>query len=172
MARKRTIKAILPENMAGIDNHIERIANCDRKIQEIETELNNHIASFTRTATVKAKILEEERTALEKGIAQYAKRNRSKLTQDGKTKTVFFPHGEISWRESPYAVSIKGGVKPVIERMEKAKLDRFVKVTKSLKRDAMLRERDVAIRIKGVSIERGDETFTIKYYESKVSPNN
>lgn len=100
-------------------------------------------------------------TELQAGLQTFAEANRARLTRDGKTKTIKFTTGELSWRHRPAKVTLRK-VEEVIEAISAAGLARkFLRTKKEVNKEAMLADREKAAGITGVTIGSDGEDFIV-----------
>jgi phage host-nuclease inhibitor protein Gam len=95
-------------------------------------------------------------TALTKGVEIWCAANRATLTEGGKRKTVSFPTGEVRWRMTPPKVSLKG-VDAVLAALREMKLQRFIRTSEEVNKDAILADRDAVEAVPGITITQGEE---------------
>ncbi|MEI9885940.1 MAG: host-nuclease inhibitor Gam family protein [Rhizomicrobium sp.] len=102
--------------------------------------------------------------AAEEQLEIWATAHRKRLTDDGATKTVKLPAGEMKWRDMPAAVKLRRGVKEdeIVALAIKERLGRFTRVKYELNREAMLAEPEAAKLLDGVSIKSAGEEFYLR----------
>jgi phage host-nuclease inhibitor protein Gam len=146
---------------------IGRLGEIDRGLTKIETTKSAAVAAAAKTAEDAAGPLVSEKAELEARIAAYCSANRRRLTSEGKTKTVPFATGEVSWRLGKEKVEIDDSLKEkLIATLTKLRLGRFIKVSRSISAQAILAatdaERKRLARLKGLTFVPAAETFSIK----------
>ena len=70
------------------------------------------------------------------------------------------PTGIFGWRMTPPAVSLHN-VKSVLEVLKRLNLKRFIRVKEEINKEAILKEPNIAKKVKGIFI-RQDEEFFVK----------
>lgn len=171
MARKtKTLGANLPvpqsrDEAAGA---LRRIGDLARDVARIDLDLSDAVAALKETAEASAAPLKDEAKALTEGLKLWAEANREALT-GGKVKYADLGTGKISWRLRPAKVSLRGKVEEVVERLKSLGLQRFVRTTEDVNREAMLADRDAARAVQGVTIASEGEDFVIEPYEAATS---
>lgn len=108
----------------------------------------------------------ERMTELMKGIQLFCEANRQALTKDGKTKTVGFATGEVSWRLRPPSIVIRGADK-LIEWLQGNGLERFIRTKREPDKDALGRELELAVTLPGVSVSQRED-FICRPFESQL----
>lgn len=146
---------------------IAQIGDSQREITRLTTEMNDEIAQITEKYAGQLnphKLSIDELTAK---VQIFCEANRDRLLEKG-GKTANLITGEVAWRISPPSVSVRG-TDETIERLEKAGLDRFIRVKKSINKEAILDEPTAVQDIKGISISSGVEHFSITPFEVAVN---
>lgn len=127
------------------------------KLESIQARRDERIAAANRRASEESAPLMAERDGLVQALAAYCEAHRDELTDGGKVKTAKFMAGEVSWRFTPPAVSLKG-VPKIIEAIKARRLaKKFLRVTYTVNKEAMLEEQELARSISGVSIGQREE---------------
>lgn len=155
---KRTAVAV-PKDDNEAARFIAQIGDKKREIEGLQAEAEEKITSIKLNLTERIEILGESIFELLDGLFVYADANRERLTE-GKTKTIKFTTGTISWRMTPPKVNIRDNDK-VIEQLEKMGLERFIRTSKEPNKESMLEEKEVAEGVKGVTITQHEE-FVVK----------
>src|SRR5437588_69725 len=112
-----------------------------RQIEAIETVMNGDLAKRKQQAVEEAAPFTARADALFKGLQAYCDANRAALTENGKTKTVDFGTGTVSWRWNPAKVNLRGKVEDIITRIRNAgdEFQQFLRQTVEVDRAEMLR---------------------------------
>lgn len=172
MAKMAKVKDQWPRDRAACDDDIKRVGELRHQLALIEVGMNKELADIKQRAEEEAKPIKAELTGLETGIEVFCRANRAELTDDGKTKTVKFGNGEVSWRLSPPAVSVKKKTKveTVVAWLLQAgpKFKRFLRVEHSLNKEAMLAAPDLVAEIPDVKISSAGEKFEIAPFGAKL----
>ncbi len=146
-----------PEELARF---IGQIGEHQRALATIQTGLNDRIERLKAQIVVQTQSHQEAIEQLFEGVFAFAQTHRDELTEGGKTKTAHLPTGDISWRMTPPAVSIRNA-EGVTELCKSLGLFRFIRVKEEPDKEAMLKESDIAEKIKGVTISQHEE-FVVK----------
>ena len=171
MAKKtKTLGANLPVPQSRDDAAaaLRRIGEANREVARIELKLADDVAGLKEAAESAATPLKEEAKALTEGLKLWAEANRDALT-GGKVKTADLGTGKISWRLRPAKVSLRGKIEEVVERLKSLGLQRFVRVTEEVNKEAMLADRDAARAVQGVTIASEGEDFVVEPFEPSIS---
>lgn len=169
MAEKKSVKrtaVAVPSSDREVAEFIQAIGVHQRTIDQIQTGMNDQIERIKKGALARTSGQQEAIDQLFEGIFIFAQGHRDKLTENGKKKTVRFPTGEVLWRMTPPAVSLKG-VEEVIKLCQARRLTRFIRVKKEIDKEAMLKEPKVAEKIPGVTIRQKEE-FVVKPSEVEI----
>jgi phage host-nuclease inhibitor protein Gam len=150
----------VPTSMAGANVLLVRVGAIQRDLAVIRTALDEAVAHAKSQAETEAAPLAAEMEALTAGLQIWAEANRQALTDQGRSKTVQLPAGEIAWRQRPPSVRLRdtAGVLAAIAQLG---LERFIRRREEVDKDAMLREPAVAATIPGVSIGSAGEDFIV-----------
>lgn len=138
-----------------------------REILRVEHEMNDQIAEIKQAYETTAQPMKEEVSGLIAAIQSWAEANRTELTNGGKIKTVRLASGEFNWRARPPKVSLRGKPK-IIEALKGLGLNRFIRVSEDIDKEALLKDRQAAEGIQGISISSAGEDFAISPYELEI----
>jgi phage host-nuclease inhibitor protein Gam len=164
MARKSKaadLKIEVPQNATEANHFIAAIGAAQRDLARIEADTNDGIERLKKAAVELSQPDAARIDALTKGLQIWAAANRKALTQDGKTKTVSLPAGELSWRRRPPKVTLKK-VDAVLAELEARGLSQFVRTKSEVNKEAMLDDPETARTVPGVSIGSAGEDFIVK----------
>jgi phage host-nuclease inhibitor protein Gam len=156
-AAKRAV-VVVPKSREEAARFIAEIGAAKRAIEREEGLLAQRIDRLKERSREVVAPSEKRIAELFSGLYAFAEAHRKELTEDGKRKTAVFPTGELGWRFTPPAVSIRG-VEKVLEQLKTLGLNRFIRTKEEIDRDAMLRESDTAGKLKGVTIKKREEFF-------------
>ena len=172
MSKQTRIKRLVtpvPQNLDEAAKFLRSIGQEQRKIDGIQSTLNQEIDVLQSKLMDDAKPHEEKISQLVEGLFAFAESNRDKLTDSGKHKSVELPTGLFGWRMTPPAVSLRD-VESVLAILKSFGLKRFIRTIpekEEVNKEAMLKEPDIAETVKGVSISQREE-FIVKPMELKV----
>ncbi len=150
----------VPQSLEEVDEAVAKIGNLQRRKIVEQTKLDNKVQAAKNTAAKHIAPLDEKIDELVEGIAAYSGANRSKLTDDGKHKTVKLRSGELRWRTTPPAVNLRG-VESVIRAIKKKGWDHFLRIKSEVDKEALKREPALANTIPGVSITQREEFVVV-----------
>ncbi|HEY1502946.1 MAG TPA: host-nuclease inhibitor Gam family protein [Stellaceae bacterium] len=166
MARAKTKTAAatvpVPQSFDEARDFILEIGKQQRVRTLLETEMNNQLEDLRRRFERDAGVYSAKIKQLSEGLAIWAAANRAVLTKDGKTKTAVLATGELRWRMTPPAVTIRG-VKDVIAALA----TRFIRTKEEVDKEAILKEPDAVKGIPGITITQREE-FVIVPNETKL----
>jgi phage host-nuclease inhibitor protein Gam len=167
-AKTKAANLPVPQSDAEAMEAIARIGKLQREVARIEASLNDAIAKATEAAEKAAAPLRADTEAAIEGLKIYCEANRARLTDGGKTKTVEFATGKVSWRNRPASVKLRDKVEEIVARLKALKLARFIREKEEVDKDAMLKEPDVARTVAGVSIGSEGEDFAVEPLEAEL----
>ncbi len=152
----------VPQSREEANEAIFRIGDLERRISEMDIGLKDALAKVKDEFERLAAPLVQERAQITEGLCAWAEAHRAELTQGGRTKTVSFPAGEISWMTQRPSIGRITAPEAVISWMKANGLDRFVRVIEEINRAALLDDPDTAASIPGIKIGGGHEAFSVK----------
>ena len=169
MARKPAVKTAarsLPQSKEEVDKQVARVGEIQRQLETVRINLDEAIAAAKVKAVAEAGPLESEMAKLVDGISAYCEVHRGELTDGGRIKTVKLRNGELRWRLTPPAVTLRN-VKQIVVNLKGLGLNRFIRIKEEVDKEAMLREPELAKSIRGVSITQREE-FVVVPAETQV----
>jgi phage host-nuclease inhibitor protein Gam len=170
MARKVKAAAVavpVPQNREQAGAFIKALGDAQRERECLETELNQKLADLKAQYERLARPHADNIAALKQGVQIWCEANRAALTEKGKTKTVQLAGGEVRWRMTPPAVSLRN-VKAIIAFIkDRRSFALFLRVKEEVDKEAMLKHQDKAKLIPGVAIGQHEE-FVIVPFETAL----
>ncbi|EEJ8782785.1 host-nuclease inhibitor protein Gam [Salmonella enterica subsp. enterica] len=169
---KAAAASYMPQSREQVISDIKEIGDIQRKLTRMETLKNDQIATITSKYTPDTEALNTKLELLKKGVQSWCEVNRDELTGSGRTKTVKFTTGEVSWRTNPLSVNIKG-TKAVLEELIKRKWSQFITrktdINKAAINDALKADENAPVgKIKGIIVNKDTETFSIAPFEQEL----
>ncbi len=159
----------VPQDDSEAREAIREIGDLNRQALRLEAEMNDQIAALQQAYGEKVAPIRQLAQAKRDGLQTFAEANRNRLTGGGKVKFHRFATGEISWRNRPAKVSIRGS-EDVINALKAAGLaERFVRVKEEVNKEAMLEDRATASAFKGVTIGSDGEDFIVEPFETELT---
>ncbi len=146
---------------------IKTLGEKRRAILRIEHAMNDQIADIKHDFEEQALPLKGEVSEIIAAIQAWAETHRDDLTQSGKMKTVKLATGEFNWRTRPPKVSLRGKDK-IIAALKGLGLTRFIRSNEDIDKEALLKEKNVATQIQGITISSAGEDFAISPYELEI----
>lgn len=165
-AKKTRAKAATletPRSREETQSWIKQFGDTQRELGRQQAAMNDEIAEITERYKPKLNELSDESKRLQTGIQIWCEAHRTELTS-GRGKTANLVTGEVSWRQRPPSVTVRG-VDAVLEALRTLGLTRFIRSKDEVNKDAMLNEPDIANTVTGVTIKTGQEDFIIKPFE-------
>lgn len=155
--RIKKVALTLPKDKTEAARFITELGELDLRadgvISRYQTEMRTiHALAVNDLAPINTRIEE-----LFNGLMAFAAANRGELLPDGK-KTVELGTGSMGWRTTPLSVQIVGTEK-VLERLKELRLNKFIRIKETIDRAAMLKDREEAESVRGVSFSQNEEFF-------------
>jgi bacteriophage Mu gam like protein len=157
-----------PQSREETQSWIKALGDTQREHARLTHDLNDKIAELTDEAKPALNALAERSAALQQGIQAWCEANRAELTAGG-GKTVNLITGEVSWRQRPPSIAVRG-IESVLENLRTLGLARFIRQKEEVNKEAMLNEPDIAATIAGITVVRGKEDFVIVPFEVETQP--
>lgn len=159
---------LVPQSKTECAAHIKLLGDLQREFERLRADMNDRIAAITKEAQPRLEGLGEQIQSLQDGVQRYCEAHREELCPKG-SKTAQLVTGEVSWRQRPPSVGIRG-VDSVLEALQRLGLTRFIRTKTEPNKEAMLNEPDAVRGIAGISITTGVEDFIITPFEVQVEP--
>jgi phage host-nuclease inhibitor protein Gam len=132
----------------------ELVAAIAKEIRSADKEAAAMFSDLEKIRLEHADKISLHRDRIEKlfnDLDKKASRQKKKLTYAGKRKTIKVPAGEFGWRKTGDCVTVTDE-EAVIRSLEDMNLGEFVKIEKSIRKNAILAKKELAERIEGISI--------------------
>lgn len=139
---------------------IKAIGDTNRKIKQLEAQMEKEIAKITAKYAERLTLLQELSVQMTNTVQVWCQNNKDKLLTDD-VKTANLITGEVVWRKRPPSVVGKS-TPELIARLERFGLERFVRVKKELDKQAILKDPSAIADIEGISVQDGKEEIIIK----------
>lgn len=136
MARQKIKAGPALQSWEEADAALREIAELDRKIADIEGEMNKQIDGIKITAAREAKPHQDRKDTLAKDLKEFAAEHREDFG-DKKSRRLNF--GEIGFRQSTQVTlpKDKGKLAEVIQRIKARRLRDCITVTESINKDIL-----------------------------------
>lgn len=159
----------VPQSRTDCAAAIRVLGDVQRDFERARAAMNDAIAQITHRAQPELEALQARIDALAGGIQTWCEAHRVALCGEGDRlgKTANLVTGEVSWRQRPPSVSIRGA-DTVVQTLLRMQLDRLVRTTQEPNKEAILAEPDAVRGIAGIRIVTGVEDFVIKPFEAKA----
>lgn len=164
---KNAAAAYVPQSRDAVVCDILRIGDLQREAARLETEMNDAIAEITEKYASQIAPLKTSIETLSKGVQGWCEANRDELTNGGKVKTANLVTGDVSWRQRPPSVSIRG-MDAVMETLERLGLQRFIRTKQEINKEAILLEPKAVAGVAGITVKSGIEDFSIIPFEQEA----
>lgn len=163
-AAKTKMKAIdVPQTDAAADALLKEYGETYNILANLDTGMNDALAKVKATFEEQAAPYQERLKTIFMQLTSWGAAHRDRLTENGKTKTVKLPAGEVGWRNLPPSVRWKKGfkVEEIVEAIKAAGMRRFLRHKEEPNKERMLEEPEAAALIDGVIIGSGGENFFV-----------
>jgi phage host-nuclease inhibitor protein Gam len=164
---KKALALDIPQTDAEADALLAEYSRIESAVATAEATMNEALAAAKIIHENAARPFLERRRQIYDALNAFAGAHRSRLTDEGKTKTVKFPAGEFGWRTAPPSVRLKRGFEwdDVVDFAKRhANLRRFLRTKTELNREAVLADPEAAGRIEGLSVgSRGEQFFVTPF---------
>ena len=157
-----------PQSREETQTWIKELGDVQREHARISAYLNDQIAALTEEHKPALNALADRIKGLQQGVQAWCEAHRAELTAGG-GKTVNLITGEVSWRQRPPSISVRGN-DAVLENLRSLGLSRFIREKEEINKEALLNEPDIAAGIAGISVIKGKEDFAIVPFEVETQP--
>ncbi|PAV04610.1 host-nuclease inhibitor protein Gam [Arsenophonus sp. ENCA] len=159
-----------PQTREQVISDIKELGDTQREITRLETQINDEIAKLTHAHAADIEAMKASITLLQKGIQTWCEANREALTENGKTKTANLITGEVSWRNRPPSVSLKG-MEDILQALEEHEQTDCIIRKAQVDKNALLKNQDTIQRlnIPGITFRNQLEDFIITPFEQEVT---
>jgi len=161
---KKRAAARVPQTRDEVARDIHTIGDLQRQREIVVSAMNDAIAEATAKAQPFIETLGSQIEALQEGVQAWCEAHRDALTQGGRVKTASFVTGEVSWRQRPPSVSVRGA-DVVLETLQRMGLERFIRTKQEVNKEAILAEPDAVRGVAGLTVKSGIEDFAITPFE-------
>jgi phage host-nuclease inhibitor protein Gam len=149
----------IPSNREEADEFIREIGSLMRDRELIQIALVANFAALKAEYEAKAKPINQQLQDRQAGLQTWCETNRAELLRDG-GKTAKFGNGEVSWRNRPASVTLRG-VDAIIAYCKDKLNWLFLRINIEVSKEMMLANQDLARKIPGVTIASAGEDFII-----------
>lgn len=161
--KKKALKA--PADRDEASKLLASIGRLQRRVEDLETRMNNRLAAIKEDYSEQAKPLLEELEAQFSALHTWAEAHRQELL-DGKGKSLRLASGVLSWRTTPPKVTVTK-VDAVLERLRALRLEEFIRTKEEVDKHRVLEDPETVKGVKGISISQREE-FVCKPFESQI----
>jgi phage host-nuclease inhibitor protein Gam len=156
-----------PQSRDDCARDIGNLGSLQREHQRMTTEMNDAIAEITARYQPELDVLAERAKLLQQGIQTWCEAHRETLTDSGRVKTANLVTGEVSWRQRPPSVAVRGA-DTVIETLKRLGLGQFVRTKEEVNKEAILNEPKAVAGVAGISVVTGVEDFVVVPFEQEA----
>ncbi len=167
-AKRTAVSFPVPQSRDEANTAIRLIGTDQRELARIEADMNDEIAALREKYETTAQPLRDAITARIDGLQMWAEANRASLTRDGKVKSAQLPAGEISWRVTPPAVTVRG-MDAVLTRLNAMGLTQFIRKKEEVNKEAILETPPAhpVRQVEGITITQREE-FAVVPFETEL----
>ncbi len=172
MAKPTRLKAkaaiSVPQTRDDAAADIRVIGDLTRKLTRTTAEMNDKIAVITAEYQPTLEAQGERIKNLQEGVQSFCEAYRAELTDNGRVKTANLVTGDVSWRQRPPSVGIRG-MDAVIDTLKRLALGRFIRTKEEINKEAILNEPDAVRGVAGITLVTGVEDFVITPFEQDAA---
>lgn len=167
---KRTAPAFqIPQTRDQVSEFIHGIGEDQRELARIQADMQDELAMIREKYEARAQPIAQriqDRTA---GVQVWCDGHRAQLTQDGKTKTARFAAGDVLWRNTPPACTVRNA-EGVMDALYKMFGETFLRLKREVNKDAILATAlDHPVRkVEGITISQREE-FVVQPFETELA---
>jgi phage host-nuclease inhibitor protein Gam len=154
------------ETLGQVVDAIAEIGRRQRQREILEATMNGVIAAAKLHYAEAAKPHGDEIKHLVQSVQAWCEAHRSQLTKGGERKTARLASGEVRWRMTPPAVTLRG-VEAVLSALKAAALTRFIRTKEEVNKEAILDEPAAVAAIPGITVGQHEE-FVIVPFATKL----
>lgn len=169
MAKTKTKAAntAVPQSQDEATRFVREIGDLNRQVARIQADMNDRLAEIKEQAEREAAPLGDRVRDLTEGLRIWCEANRARLTDGMKRKFADLGTGRIEWRLAPPKVTIKG-VEAAIAAIKTLGALEFLRTKTEIDKEAMLRDREKARLVPGVTIGSEGENFSVEPFEAAI----
>lgn len=167
MAKQRLKKPAnrVPQSREEVVANIRTLGDMQRELARTQADMNDEIAEITESYAEEIDTARAQITELQESIQAWCEAHRSELCP-GRAKTANLITGEVSWRQRPPSVAVRGK-EIVIEVLRNFGLTRFIRTIEEVNKEAILAEPAAVAGIGGIKIQKDVEDFIITPFEQE-----
>ena len=159
--RSTTPSRRLPATREEAAAAIERLALVRAAIAQHDAQLDADVAALTAACAAQTEHLAVEEQQLVDALFGFCESRRAELTSGGRSKTVTFPAGTVSWRRRPVSIEIDEP-KLVLDELRRAGRTDLIRTAESVDKPALLKAGTLPFGLPGVRVVEGSEDFVVK----------
>lgn len=161
----------VPQTRDEADRFLMKMGELQQEIARIEADMNDALAPIKAQFEGKATPINAEIEALFQGVHAWAEANRAAEVK-GDSKTIRMAAGDLSWRLTPWAVTVRKAdeIVKLLQSTRKKSWKEFLRTKFEINKEAMLESdesRKAAQEIPGITITRKEE-FAAKPFASDI----
>lgn len=158
---KRVAASPLPQSRDDVEARLSHIAELRATIAEAAGVLERGVAEAERIYAEGVAPIEAEIAKLEGEIAAWCEARRAELTRSGKSKTVKFVNGEVSWKTGKASVVLTEKEEAIVAALKRLKLKSFIRTSETVDKQMVLKAPERVAKVPGIAIRPAGESFGI-----------
>ena len=159
---KQAAQTYASQSRDDVQSDIRAIGDLLREHTRQSANMNDEIAAITSKYKDRLDSLSDSVTRIQGGVQTWCEAHREEICGKGKSANLIT--GEVSWRQRPPSISIRGA-DDVVSTLLRNGLERFVRTEQNPNKQAMLNDPEAVRGVKGISIVTGVEDFVITPFE-------
>lgn len=164
MATRMKIKTLtqVPQSHDECAAHIARLGQLQRDFERLRADMNDQISVITEAFAPLLSAQQQQLDALHAGVQAWCEAHRVQLCgeDDRRGKTASFVTGSVAWRIRPPSVRLSNE-EGVIDTLLQLRLERFVRTSARVNKEAVLAEPEAVRGIRGLAVQSGLEDFIV-----------
>lgn len=167
-SKRAAVAFPVPQSRDEANTAIRQIGLDSRELARIEANMNDEISAVREKYETNATPLRDAIASRIDGVQVWCEANRAALTRDGKVKSAQLPEGEVQWRTTPPAVTVRG-LEAVLTRLHTMGLREFIRAKEEVNKEAILETPTAhpVRQVEGISITQREE-FAVVPFETEL----
>jgi phage host-nuclease inhibitor protein Gam len=171
-AAKTKMSAInVPQTDAAANALLAEYGETYNTLAKMQADCDDALAKVKGAYETQALPHQEKLKTIFLQLTAWGAAHRDRLTENGKSKTIQLPAGQVGWRLRPPSVKWVKGLKieDVVAAIKNAGMRRFLRIKEEPNKERMLEEPEAAKLIKGVVIGSAGEDFFVAPFGAELS---
>lgn len=159
----------IPRNQTEAVQVIHQIREEQEAIKIIEDKLRRKLRELGAEAAVEIARHEKRIEELIRAHYAFASANQKELTKGGRQRTIKWLIGIFGWRRKKRTVILTKPVETIVKELEERGLNQLIHVKKTVDKNAVAKEPNIAKTVPGIRIVQEEEFFIVPEGGKRVS---